>query len=297
MHSIKINLTEIQRFCMHDGPGIRTTVFLKGCPLRCAWCHNPETQKSDPQLLYYAQKCIGCTACAAVCPNGVHSFEIEHMLDRTLCHSCGLCAKACPTGALELVGKDWSVEEVLDVVEKDRAFYGDQGGVTISGGEPFLQKEATIALLKACKEKGLHTAVETCGFFDSTLLEDAVTCTDLFLWDLKDTDAERHKQYTGVSNELILANLKKVDSMGAKMRLRCILVNGVNTQKDHYAKIAEIANSLSRCEGVDLVPYHAYGGSKATFLGLADNGRVDWIPTQEQIDEARNFLRRLEVNV
>lgn len=297
MDSMKIKLTEIQRFCMHDGPGIRTTVFLKGCPLRCAWCHNPETQKSNSQLLYYSQKCIGCTACAAVCPNGVHSFEGEHTLDRSLCHSCGLCAKACPTGALELVGKDCTVEEILAEVAKDAAFYGEQGGVTVSGGEPFLQKEATLALLKACKEKGFHTAVETCGFFDSALLEDAVAYTDLFLWDLKDTNEERHKQYTGVSNDVILSNLKRVDALGAKVRLRCILVNGVNTEKAHYEKIAEIASSLSQCEGVDLLSYHAYGGSKATFLGLADNGRVDWIPTQEQIDEAQNCLHSFGINV
>ena len=145
--------------------------------------------------------------------------------------------------------------------------------------------------MKACKEKGFHTAVETCGFFDSALLEDAVAYTDLFLWDLKDTNEERHKQYTGVSNDLILSNLKRVDALGAKVRLRCILVNGVNTEKAHYEKIAEIASSLANCEGVDLLSYHAYGGSKAVFIGEEDNGRSEWIPEEAQIDQAKNVLK------
>lgn len=288
----RLRVTEIQRFCMHDGPGIRTTVFLKGCPLRCAWCHNPETQKATAELLFEERRCIGCGACREACAYGVHGGIDRHEIDRQKCRACGACADVCPTHALTLCGKEMSLEEILAEIERDRAFYGENGGVTLSGGEPFLQGRAAIELLRLCRQRGVHTAVETCGYFDEQLLADAVSVTDLFLWDVKDTDGERHRRYTGVSNERILQNLSRADAFGAKIRLRCILVAGVNTDAEHYRRIASLANSLSHLDGVDLIPYHAYGGSKATLLGLADNGRRDWIPTEEQIAEAREMIGR-----
>ena len=289
---MKLNVTQIQRFCMHDGPGVRTTVFLKGCAMRCAWCHNPETQEKKPQILFYTSKCIGCNACAAVCPTGAQvAVSGGHLFQRDKCIVCGACAEVCPTGALELCGKEYSTEEILAVVEKDRAFYGEKGGLTLSGGEPLLQMEACIELLRACKEKGISTVVETCGYFDPKGLEEVIPYVDLFLWDIKDTDGERHRSYTGVSNERIWQNLKKADSLGAKIRMRCILVNGMNTNETHYRKVAELASSLTGLEGVEFFAYHAYGGSKATFLGLEDNGRTDWIPTEEQMEAAKEALR------
>lgn len=284
-------VTEIQRFCMHDGPGVRTTVFLKGCAMRCKWCHNPETQLMQPQILFYPNKCIGCNACVAVCHFGAQiSSENGHAFLRERCVCCGACTEACPTGAMELCGREYSPEEVLAVINKDRPFYGDKGGVTLSGGEALLQKEAAAALLRACREQGISTAVETCGYFDPAVLSLVVPYTDLFLWDLKDTNDARHLQYTGVSNERILSNLRLADSMGARIRLRCILVNGVNTDAEHYRKIADIASTLSNFEGVEFLSYHAFGGSKATFLGLEDNGRTDWIPTEEQLEEAKSTI-------
>ncbi len=295
---MKMTVTQIQRFCMHDGPGVRTTVFLKGCSMRCAWCHNPETQREEPQILLYASKCIGCGVCTAVCPTRAHKITSEgHVFQRKKCLACGACSKACPTGALELCGKEYSAREILDIVEKDRAFYGETGGITLSGGEPLVQPAACIELLRLCKEQGLSTAVETCGCFDSGVLESIVPNTDLFLWDIKDTDPERHKHYTGVSNEKILQNLKKADDMGAAIRMRCILVNGVNTNAKHYREIAELASSLSHLEGVEFFAYHAYGGSKATFLGLPDNGCVDWIPSEAQINEAKQMVRSFGFSV
>ena len=292
-----LTVTEIQRFCMHDGPGVRTTVFLKGCPLHCAWCHNPETQKLGPELFFYPNKCIGCRSCAAACPNGVHSFGEKHEIDRTKCVACGLCVEACPTGALEICGTKMSVEEILSVVEKDRAFYGRNGGITLSGGEPLAQKEKTLELLKASRERGLHTVIETCGFADTEILQKAIPLVDLFLWDVKDTENARHELYTGVSNETILRHLSLADAAGAATRLRCILVSGVNTDREHYRRVAELALSLKHCEGVEWIPYHAYGGTKATFFGGEDTGRKEWIPTPEQTGEAKEVLKAAGVNV
>ena len=180
-----------------------------------------------------------------------------------------------------------TTEEILAEVEKDRAFYGKDGGVTLSGGEPLFHGERAVALLKACKSRGLTTAVETCGYVAEEILQSAIPYTDLFLWDIKDTDGARHQKYTGVSNEPILQNLALANEMGARIRLRCILVNGVNTDETHYRRVAELAQSLLHCEGIDAIPYHAYGGTKATLLGGADNGKREWIPTEEQIAVAK----------
>ena len=276
---------------MHDGPSIRTTVFLKGCPLRCAWCHNPETQKFKSELLFYPNKCIGCTACEAVCPSGVHSVGEKHLIDRAKCVACGECVKACPTTALDLCGTEMSIDEILSVAEKDRAFYGGEGGITLSGGEPFAQGGAVTELLKACKEKGISVAVETCGYADADVILAALPYIDLFLWDIKDTDSARHKRYAGVDNGKILKNLSLVNEMNAKIRLRCILVNGVNTDEDHYSAVAELASKINNLDGVEWIPYHAWGGTKSVFLGDEDSGRKEWIPAAEEIERARSVLK------
>ncbi len=287
---LTLNVTEIQRFCMHDGPGLRTTVFLKGCPLNCAWCHNPETQKQDSELLFYPSKCIGCGGCATVCKSNAHSFTDKHFIDRSECTLCFNCEKICPTSALEVCGKQTTVDEIIAIVKKDLAFYGKEGGITISGGEPFMQKDATLALLKACRDENISTAVETCGFADIDILRASVPLVDTFLWDIKDTDEERHKKYTGVPCSIIINNLNQISNMGAKIRMRCILVNGVNTNIDHYHKIAEIAKTIKNFDGVEFLPYHAYAGTKSVFIGKVDNGNKDWIPNQEQINEAKSIL-------
>lgn len=282
---------------MHDGPGIRTTVFLKGCPMRCAWCHNPETQKRKKELLFYSKKCIGCRMCEAVCPNKAHNFGENHTIDRRKCIVCGKCAEVCPTGALEVSGKEMTVREILCEVEKDSAFYGKDGGLTLSGGEPLLNAEIAIRLLEECKIRGISTAVETCGYVDEKALTRAAEFVDLFLWDIKDTNDKRHRLYTGVSNERIIENLYSVGSLGAKIRLRCIIVSGVNTDEEHYSGIARLAKTVPGVEGVELLAYHAYGGVKNVFLGGTDNANRAWIPTVYELEKAKSFLEEKGVNV
>ena len=285
-----LRVTEIQRFCMHDGPGIRTTVFLKGCPLRCRWCHNPETQKGSAEILFYGGKCLRCGGCSFACVCGAQLQDPTRGIDRSRCIGCGACAEACPTGALELCGRMMTTEEILAEVAKDRAFYGKDGGVTLSGGEPLFHGERAVALLKACKSLGFTTAVETCGYVAEEILQSAIPYTDLFLWDIKDTDGARHQKYTGVSNEMILKNLSLANEMGARIRLRCILVKGVNTNEEHYIKVALLAKTLCHFDGVEIIPYHAYAGTKAVFLGGEDNGRADWIPEAQDVDEMKKVL-------
>lgn len=282
---IRLRVAEIQRFCMHDGPGVRTTVFFKGCPLRCVWCHNPEMRKFEKELLYFKNRCIGCRSCEK-CKNAVHTFDGGHMIDRENCVSCGECAESCPSSALRICGRDMSISGIIREVKKDAAFYGKNGGATLSGGEPFAQS-GIVELLKRLKAEGINTAVETCGFYDVTA---AVPFTDLFLWDIKDTDEGRHIKNTGASNKPVLENLMKADGAGAKTRLRCILVNGVNTDEKHYKSVAEIMKSLRNCTGADVLPYHAYGGSKNELTGGPDNGDRSMIPTDVQIKEAKAII-------
>ena len=293
-----MKVTEIQRFCMHDGPGIRTVVFLKGCSLRCLWCHNPETQSTSREILFYQNKCIGCEACAAVCNNGAHRITDNiHSFHRGSCNNCMKCTKVCCAKALIPSFTEMTANEIIAEVEKDRAFYGDNGGITLSGGEPLMQPHEALELLQKCKDRGIKTAVETCGYFDSSFIPDLVSRTDCFLWDFKDGNDERHREYTGVSNEKIISNLLLADSLGAKSVVRCIMVKGVNMQEDHYNAIASLWHRLKHGRYVELIPYHAYGGSKMTVLGKKDNGRLDWIPAENDIQQAKQFLEKLDVKI
>ena len=184
-----------------------------------------------------------------------------------------------------------TIDEIVSAVERDLAFYGNNGGITLSGGEPLIHGNAAIELLKKCKEKNISTAVETCGYISSDILREAIKYTDLFLWDIKDTDDERHKKYTGVSNKKIVENLLLADSLGAKTVMRCIIVNGVNTDRTHIEALAALWQRLSNCRYVELLPYHAYGGSKMLPLGKDDNGHREWIPDKKQIEKIKNELR------
>ncbi len=261
----------IQKFCINDGPGIRTTVFFKGCPLRCRWCHNPESNKTVSELLFSADKCIFCKKCALVCKNGVHVLNDCHMVLRENCTFCRECEKVCPTDALNVAGKKVTSEEVINAVLSDKEFFEDSdGGVTLSGGEPFMQYEFMLEILKKAKENSLHTCIETCGFTDREKMLEAAAFTDIFLFDIKLTDNSLHKKYTGAGNEKILGNLKALDERGSKIILRCPVIPGVNDTAEHLKGIAEIGNSLKNVMGIEIFPYHDLGTSKLLRLGKSD---------------------------
>ena len=290
-------VAEIQRFCTHDGPGLRTTVFFKGCPLRCVWCHNPETQKFSPEIMLHTALCIGCGACVSACPAGA---QILTQNDRTrvvsLCQGCGACAGVCLTEACRAVGKEMSAGQILREVMADAAFYGASGGVTLSGGEPLCAK-GIVELLKLLKAQGLHVLVETAGACDADVLRECAPYVDEFYFDIKHTDAQRHKELTGASPEHILQNLAVLDALGAKTRLRCLLVNGLTTDPVHMERVADLYQTLQNCTGVQLLRYHPMGGSKAAALGLAENGNAAWIPTDEQVAQAAHILQARQVPI
>lgn len=261
-------VSNIQRFSTQDGPGLRTTVFLKGCPLRCPWCHNRETWLPAPSLLYYAKECVLCGACAAACTKGVHEFiGSQHLMRREKCAACGNCARECPTGALELRGETCTPEELLDLVCRDRPFYEQSGGgVTFSGGEPLMQFDFVKQCLHLLRDEGVHICLDTSGWGGHAA--ELAPLVDLFLWDIKHTDAEKHRALTGVELAPILQSLRKTDERGAKIRIRCPIIPEVNATEEHLRAIGKIAQPLKHLEGIDLVPYHPLGMSKSAALGV-----------------------------
>lgn len=281
---------DIQKFCVNDGPGIRSVVFLKGCPLKCLWCHNPESNQNKRQMYCDMNKCVSCGRCQQVCKQNVHCIEDgKHTIDHKKCILCEECVKNCPTQAIGIYGKEMPVDEIIDVVIKDKEYYENSGGgVTISGGEPMMQSEFSLKLAKRLKEEGIHVCMETSGFAKSEDFMKIDPYIDMFLFDYKATGEQLHKKLTGVSRSVIIDNLGQLIKRKKNVRLRCPIIPGYNLSKEHLRAIAHF--SKLGVSSVDIIPYHNMGIAKAKNIGsdmYLENVKV---PTPEEVQEWIDYI-------
>jgi pyruvate formate lyase activating enzyme len=294
----KGKIFNIQHYSIHDGPGIRTTVFFKGCPLNCWWCHNPESIEKKSQLIYRNAKCIGCRDCINLCLERALTFgEKGVIINKDLCTLCGLCAEKCPTNALELIGKDSTVKDIMKEIEKDKMFFDESGGgVTFSGGEPLFQPELLISLLDACKNKGIHTALDTSGYARWETLESVAGKVDLFLYDLKHMDNAAHKKYTGVPNTTILENLAKLSKIHQNIWIRVPIIPGINDSEENIKSLGEFISSLM-IKKVFLLPYHEIAAAKYELLDKTYLLGEVQPPKEERMEELKKILSPYVVDV
>lgn len=260
---------DIQRFSLHDGPGIRTTVFLKGCPMDCIWCHNPESKSFKPQISYNSSLCGNCMSCVKICSTGAHKdVNGKHEFDFSMCQSHFECANECVFGALKIIGRYMEVESIIEEVLKDKAYYENSGGgLTISGGEPMAQFDFTLGLLKVSQSFGINTCIETCGVASKRNFEKVIPFTDTFLFDYKATDSYSHQSFTGLDNKRILSNLDFLYRNGAKIIVRCPLVWGINDSEEHLRAISSLAEKYPKLTGIEIMPYHNLGNNKSHNIG------------------------------
>jgi pyruvate formate lyase activating enzyme len=290
---------DIKKYSINDGPGIRTTIFLKGCPLRCWWCHNPESQASQPQVIFRPKRCDLCGACLEACGHSAISWGLNGPLtDRAVCERCGACAQVCYAEARQLVGRHMNLPEVMAEIKQDIPFYDESGGgVTLSGGEPLFQKEFSLEILKACRKQDIHTVLDTCGYASWQTIEQVIPYVDLFLYDLKVIDAGKHTQYTGLSNERILANLQGLSRLGADLLVRIPVIPGVNNDDNEMQKIGEFLNSLPNRPPVELLAYHDIAEAKYSGLDMEYALPDLKTPTLEQIQALAALLKGFGLQV
>lgn len=292
---------DLQRFSIHDGPGIRTTVFLKGCPLHCWWCSNPESISPKPQLSYEPDKCIACDECLKVCqPKAISKTPSGRVsVDRARCTQCGDCAPVCDPKALEMVGREVEVEAVMDVVLRDRDYYTQSGGgMTLSGGEPLLQPEFAENLIHAAKNLGIHCCVETSGYASWAIFDRLRLAVDLWLFDYKETDPHRHAQYTGRERQTIVQRLQQLHDSGAPILLRCPMIPDLNARRDHLDGIVALSRRLPRLQGVELLPYFDFWRGKLARFGLkSELPATVKPPSRDTVKAWNDYLRERGVRV
>lgn len=283
--SKKGNIFNIQHFSLNDGPGIRTVVFLKGCPLDCIWCHNPESKCKKTELSFSKDICVMCGMCAKVCKQNVHSFsDNNHIIDRSKCIMCEKCTEICPSAALKTIGKNYTVNDVMEELSKDDMFFGNDGGVTFSGGEPFMQFDFLYEMLKKCKEKEYSVCIETSGYAATENIIKAAEYTDIFLYDCKETNVANHKKYVGADNKKIVENLEALNKLNVCVILRCPIIPGCNDNEEHFMKIGYIAEKYNNILHVELEPYHSLGERKNATIGreghkfsnVSDTKKREW---------------------
>ncbi|MFV0449478.1 MAG: choline TMA-lyase-activating enzyme [Vibrio sp.] len=299
----KARIFNIQKYNMYDGPGVRTLIFFKGCPLRCDWCANPEGQNYHYQILFKEDLCTQCRMCVEVCPTDTHYLDpitLEHKITDSNCNGCGRCVDVCPTNALALMGEEKSMTELLDIIEEDRHFYHSGGGVTLGGGEVLMQPEAAINLLETCKYSGINTAIETCGYAKREVIVRAAEHTDLFLYDVKHMNPEEHHRFTGVRNEMILDNLKWLLDNKQNVKIRIPLIKGVNDGEENLRALVEFLSpykDYKNFKGIDLLPYHRMGVHKYEQLGweyrFDDFAKL----TDQELSTIESYLQQHELQV
>lgn len=283
-------IINIQRYSIHDGDGIRTTVFFKGCGLSCLWCHNPESQNYDREVMYSRDKCSSCGKCIEICPHKAIHFEGDTpVTDREICEKCETCLDWCLNNARDIVGKQYTVNELMREIEKDRMFYEQsKGGVTLSGGEVMSQNiEYLVALLKRLKKSGINVNIDTCGFAPLESFKAVLPYADVFLYDVKHIDSDIHKRFTGQGNELILSNLKAISDMGAKINIRIPVIDGVNADDESIIGIINYLKENINVYRVNLLPYHNTGSHKYEKLGLDYQDELLKVPSDERMEQLR----------
>lgn len=288
---MKSYIIDVQRSSIHDGPGIRTTVFLKGCPLRCKWCHNPESQSFHKELSFNSSLCTSCGHCVEVCTKNVHQIKQgQHMVDFSKCVQCGACTEICKAKALTIIGKEMTPQEVFDIVMKDKVFYDNaNGGLTISGGEALSHVDFCIELLKRCKERDIHTCIETSGYTCPANVKNLLPFVDLFLFDYKVSNNKDAKEYIGDSLENIEQNFKYIYQQGKDIILRCPIIPKVNDTKEHFEAIGKMIEQYPNILSVELLPYHDFGVVKGVNVGR-ESMRFSF-PTLEQKKEWLDYFK------
>jgi pyruvate formate lyase activating enzyme len=296
---LKALIFDIKKFAIHDGPGIRTTVFFKGCPLKCWWCHNPESISPKPELVFFRNKCIGCGQCFKICPQKAHELFSDgtRKYHSQKCIKCGKCVETCYAEALVMEGKKASVEEIMFELRKDIPFYENSGGgITLSGGEPMLQHRFISSLLKKCKKEELHTALDTSGYAPWKKFEDILPNLDLVLYDIKQIDDSKHILYTGVTNKLILKNLVRISNYGVPVEIRMPIIPGINDEKESILKVAKFLEKNKNLNKVKLLPYHKLGISKYSRLNKDYKLSNLTAPKDEKMNEISGLLCSYGIN-